>query len=368
MKRLIFLLILLIPSYAHADRIGILAQESDGTPAETYVYKINFANGTLSITGGVGTFSLSGYEPALTDEASLYSTLSDVIQFYEAGDEDTIAGLFSEGAYADSTIVTGDIKDLTIVNADISASAAIALSKVQNLFQGVTPALATLADGDTDFTVANEGLYYTNGLGAVTIDDFSDADQNHSEFVTGDYIGIVMDDATVKIDMSGNANIEGNANTDFTGSASHVVTLIYMFFENGYGGAVDDHWVCLNYNMGFSDATTFPVKLGHNTLQDADGGTMTEAQSYNTTWQATGAGTIVLQPVGEKMNFCVENHTAGDVLIDPDGTDAIKLNGGTQLTDGFMIIGTDIGDGCCCEYFEAGAWSCWCEGYEDNGS
>ena len=80
---------------------------------------------------------------------------------------------------------------------------------------------------------------------------------------------------------------------------------------------------------------------------------------------ALDAGTIALPAVVDGMNFCVENHTDGDVYIDPNGTDAIKLNGGTQTADGLRIIGTDIGDGCCFKYYEAGAWSAWCNGYEE---
>lgn len=43
-------------------------------------------------------------------EVNLYSILSDVTQFYESGDEDTIVGAISEGALANDSIVEADLK------------------------------------------------------------------------------------------------------------------------------------------------------------------------------------------------------------------------------------------------------------------
>ena len=122
---------------------------------------------------------------------------------------------------------------------------------IDRLFEGATAALATLADTNTDFTVVSKGLYYTHGLATVTIDDFSDADQNHSEYSDGDYFGILMDDGTVTIDFSANANIEGNAGQDFTDSASDEVLLLFTYY--------DGTWYCMNYNSGFSNPTTLAI-------------------------------------------------------------------------------------------------------------
>lgn len=40
-----------------ADRIGLLMSEVDGTPGDVYIYKIIMPNGTISITGGVATYT-----------------------------------------------------------------------------------------------------------------------------------------------------------------------------------------------------------------------------------------------------------------------------------------------------------------------
>ena len=223
-----------------------------------------------------------------------------------------------------------------------------------------------LTVGDATPPVASGYVYDCTGATAVTILDFYDSgDDDKSEFTAGKTrFRVLMNSASVKMAFNATTNpttnLSGNASTDFSGSASEFTMLEFLY--------VGTYWQCINLNMGFSDPTTFASKLVIHQAQDADGDTMTTAEAYNFVWFATGAGTIALPAVVDGMNFCVENHTDGDVLIDPNGTDAIKLNGGTQLTDGWMIIGTDIGDGCCFKYFEAGAWSAWCNGYESNGS
>jgi len=77
------------------------------------------ADGGGNISAAVAN---TDYEPALTDEASLYTTLSDVTQFYEAGDEDSIAAAIAEGELADSIVITDDIKDGTVAAADLNAT------------------------------------------------------------------------------------------------------------------------------------------------------------------------------------------------------------------------------------------------------
>ena len=92
-----------------------------------------------------------------------------------------------------------------------------------------------------------------------------------------------------------------------------------------------------------------------------------DAYCYGGIFFASGTGTAVLPPVLEGMQVTVENHTAADVWLDPDGTEVIRLNG-VAGGAGHRIIGTDLGDGCVCTYYSAGVWSCFCSGYADAGS
>jgi hypothetical protein len=91
------------------------------------------------------------------------------------------------------------------------------------------------ADTAADFRTAVGLTIITNGGASIerlwqvhqsstpTITDFDDGD-DHSEFSDGDYFVLIVNYGA-RIDFSNNSNIEGNANTDFTGSASQIVVL-----------------------------------------------------------------------------------------------------------------------------------------------
>ncbi len=63
-------------TFADADRLGILIQESDGSPSD-YIYKMTVPNSSLSITNGVGTLTFpvaaSQFEMETGTEAALRS-------------------------------------------------------------------------------------------------------------------------------------------------------------------------------------------------------------------------------------------------------------------------------------------------------
>jgi len=114
-------------------------------------------------------------------------------------------------------------------------------------------------------------------------------------------------------------------------------------------------------------ATTGLITGGVKTVVDADGGDA-DAYCYGGVWFASGAGTAALPPVAVGMQITIENHTDGDVYIDPDGNEQFKLNGAAALTAGYRILGTDVGDSCVLTYYSAGVWSAYCYGYADAGS
>ena len=224
------------------------------------------------------------------------------------------------------------------------------------LFEGATAALATLADTNTDFTVVSKGLYYTHGLATVTIDDFSDADQDHSEFSDGDYFGILMDDGTVTIDFSANANIEGNAGKDFTDDASDEVFLLFTYY--------DGTWYCINYNSGFSTPTTLAIDkaqfdysianpqaiiIGTDLTAGSDditiGTEITSSTVYLTSDSDDDTDTLVLQVAGAgydgaKLTFVTKAgfDAPGDAVI-IDMADAICNDGDCPYSASFTLRG-----------------------------
>jgi len=130
-----------------------------------------------------------------------------------------------------------------------------------------------------------------------------------------------------------------------------------------------DNQVAISSNSGVTEIyTTIPISAGVKSVVDAnpaDG--EIDAYCYGGVFFASGTGTALLPAVAVGMQVTVENHTADDVYIDPDGTEVIRLNG-VALTAGYRIIGTDLGDGCVLTYYSAGVWSAFCSGYSDAGS
>jgi len=135
---------------------------------------------------------------------------------------------------------------------------------IDRYFEGVTVTQAVPAEGNTDFTVASKKLYYTSGLGACTVDDFSDSDGDHTDFSDGDYFGLIMNDSSVILEFSDGTNISGNLGVDFTGDDSYMVFFMFVYY-NG-------KWYCTNYNYGFADPLTIKInslEIPYSTSGDA---------------------------------------------------------------------------------------------------
>ena len=71
--------------------------------------------------GGVAVYN----DDEMDTEGELETILTDVTNMYTDGEEDTIAGSISEGAYADQSVTTDDIKEGTILSGDLSWDAAL---------------------------------------------------------------------------------------------------------------------------------------------------------------------------------------------------------------------------------------------------
>ena len=68
------------------------------------------------------------------------------------------------------------------------------------------------------------------------------------------------------------------------------------------------------------------------------------------------------------MSVTIIATTTNVVNIDPNGTDAIRLNG-TVLTDGFQIkSGGTAGEIAVLTYYAAGDWYCATDAFVTNGS
>jgi len=105
--------------------------------------------------------------------------------------------------------------------------------------------------------------------------------------------------------------------------------------------------------------TTGSIQAGIKISSDANGmssSEMTAVGLYGTMFFATGAGTWALPTAAAGMSFCVYSTTAAAIVINPDDSDDITLNG-TLLADGDSITSASgAGDFICMVAIDAVHW------------
>jgi len=221
-----------------------------------------------------------------------------------------------------------------------------------------------LTVGDATPPVTNGYLYDCTGGTTIAILDFYDSgDDDHSEFTDGDRIGVLMNDTDVTLDFDGSpaaTYLEGNAGTDFTGHATQIQLVIFIY-RNGV-------WYTPSLTMGQSNALTLLAKVGMNTNTFTGNDTMDAAEAYNYTHYVTSAAEIELPVVAQYMSFTVITVGAIAVSIDPDASDDIVLDGVTTLGNGDKATNLSVtGDMITCTYYVANSWYCASNGWTDGG-
>jgi len=227
------------------------------------------------------------------------------------------------------TDITADLEEETHADEHLKGGA----DPISRLFEGVTVStiVPTGAGADTDGIVVSGSLYNTTGL-TITFDNFVDeADGDESTYSDGDFFGLIMNASTAKIDFSDNANIEGNANTDYTGSSTQIMILVFVY--------EDSVWKCINLNSGFSDPLTMAVgkiQGANNIITDTDGIILTTAQ-MNSVVIMTGAGEVQLPDVcdsatGEWVMVFVRDVGEQVEMVVTDTSDQWVLSDGSVTT------------------------------------
>ena len=245
-----------------------LVGPSSGQPLDAELTAIagltSAADKGIQFTGSetAGTFDLTSFAKTILDDADEATFKATVnleigtdVQDYDADLDDLAGGITGlvKGA--------GDGSGYEAAVADSDYAAASHSSRhndggadeIDRFTEGITCVETETADGTVDVTNGTTQvvrLLESNANGIIT--DFVDEDEgDHSEFTTGDWFIFRMTDASTTIDFSDNPHIEGNANTDFTGSATQIVDLLFRFQGT--------YWVCVNLNSGMSDPTTLAV-------------------------------------------------------------------------------------------------------------
>lgn len=152
-----------------ADSIVVSADiKNDSIVNEDINTAAAIAYSKLSVSNSIRWFDLKPVDSPTDEDVLTYESTTGDWEFHSA---DEIAGKFTEGALANSIIVTADIKDGEIVNADISASAGIVSTKLATSGDGaVDAAYASVSETvgmihSTVITFTNVVLVVTDGAG-----------------------------------------------------------------------------------------------------------------------------------------------------------------------------------------------------------
>ena len=226
---------------------------------------------------------------------------ADVVSVAETGDALTVSNVAGAvdisaqamlEAIADSNLTSANLQ--TILTNESGTGAA--LMQTSNFMAATIQAFGA-DDATPDVSLAAtkvNNFYQTANANPTTITDFDDgAGDAHDEYVNGSSFFLLrVDDANTTIDFSANANIEGNAGIDFTGSATQIVYILFVF--------EDSRWNAVNFQIGMSSPTALgiaSIDLQSGTIQgamkvgaaDADGEVLAAA-TMNSIRISSGAG------------------------------------------------------------------------------
>ena len=161
---------------------GVGALQIAGTAVTGSAAEINAAVAATSASG-ITEEMLKAVDSASDEDFLSYESTTGDFEWHSAAE---IQAKFTEGSYADSTVVSADIKDGDIVNADVSASAGIVVSKLGTSGRGTTNNAApvtetvgevcrtSLAVSSNRMAIANGGLttnqlLYTFPIGRILV-------------------------------------------------------------------------------------------------------------------------------------------------------------------------------------------------------
>jgi hypothetical protein len=209
--------------------------------------------------------------------------------------------------------------------------------------------------------------------GAADYDDDKKGDElDTAGAIDGDDLVLISDptdtdkivrktiDALVAAGLLGGGTIGSGGDVADTG-AIRFKNADAICFEDG----IED---CLTHVNDFGLVVNRDFSGGVPTVTDVDGFTMTAAQGRGYVIYATGAGTIVMNPVLPGDQFTVECHAAAAVVLNPDASgteDTIRLDGAALSTGDSITSDSAAGDVAVCTYYAADTWSCITNGWAD---
>jgi hypothetical protein len=277
--------------------------------APNVVYTFPSATSTLAILGA-NTFTGT---QAIADQALTFTT-GYIAMGADPADAGAIRLSNAQYIYSEADAAGTDI---SVIGVDSSEVVQIAASGAS----GVTITPNTTITGDltitgSDLTLGAAGVKLTgDGDGAITFLGLGDGSD---------------EDLTL--------NFDDTANTVVFSSSTGVTKLDFSALNLATTGTIQGAININSDNNGMSSAE------------------MTSAGMYGTAFFATGAGTWNLPGAAAGMSFCVYSTTAAAIVINPDNSDVIVLNG-TALSAGDSITSASgAGDFVCLVALDATNW------------
>lgn len=284
------------------------ASEADGSRMK----KISFDGTVTNCLTGLGTFA--AFEPSGAAAAVIAAavTESDTTHCPDGASVfAALAGKQASGSYetAWGTVTTRD-DDATPLVTD------------HGIYSLTSPNNADCT-ASTDPYACCTGSGTGTCTGAMTVTDFVDADGDHSDFVAGDQVILILSDADITLDCSENANLECFGGNDFTASATQITSHHFTFDGTRWVGP----------SMPMSSPTTLAlsgIQAPTPVVGDPDTVTFTTAGTnlYMQKFIANAAGTYAHSgaiSVGE--NWVIEAQAAVAVAVTINAADTIMLNG-----------------------------------------
>jgi len=194
--KLLVLFLVLLPSAAMAIRLGVLAEESDGSPSG-YVYKLKVTNGSLSIADSVGTLatgagSVTAWDditaPDANDEIDFAAYVTEMnVEDFRIGDGGSNYAKFTGSAI--TLEGTFDIEGVTATEfgyLDMTSSAQTQLNAKEGTLTNSAGLLAALSDETgTGVAVFGTSPTFTTGI-TIGTDTLTEAIAGYLVTVTSD--------------------------------------------------------------------------------------------------------------------------------------------------------------------------------------
>ncbi|KKN24369.1 hypothetical protein LCGC14_0895420, partial [marine sediment metagenome] len=316
------------------------------SPVPTTVKILNPTNFSWDENGNIVVEGISAttYETTVTAaELAYVGDVTSLIQAQIDGKEGTLTNSAGLAAALSDERGTGTVNLATVSWSDCTA--------IQEFGSG--DATPDVSGAETKIN----NCFFTNANGLITnFDDGTtdcggDTTPNHSCFVNGQSgFWLRVDDASSQFDCSGNANMECNANVDYTGSPTQI-TYWHWWYE-------DSRWNSTNHQVGMSDPTTLAVSsAAHGTPRFAHFTDADDIYSDNTTphvlvagetklsiltnYGATQDRVYTMHAYDNRTEFCMQVGAAFQMDLEPPSGALITLNGTDAATDEHIINAAD---------------------------